>query len=300
MALETMYEGLPFSPQTTLSSAIGASDQVIPVADVSVFPDAPNYATIAGSDGDGETILYTAKTSNSLSGCTRGIEGAAKSWDRGEIISRNWTAKDHNVLIENLKALEQLLTNIQDGIPTRLSQLSSDSTHRLVTDAEKSTWNRKSNFSGAYDDLTGKPDLFSGDYNDLTSKPTIPTRLSQLSEDTTHRVVTDAEKEEWSGKSDFDGNYNSLTNKPSIPTKLSQLTEDSSHRTVTNTEKSGWNTAKTQAAAAMPKSGGTFTGTIKAAGEGYQAPGTSLLRNSRLVSADTTPTVNGEIFWTYG
>ena len=87
---------------------------------------------------------------------------------------------------------------------------------------------------------------------------------------------------------------------PAIPTQLSQLTGDANHRTVTDTEKSNWNTAATQAAAAMPKSGGTFTGQVSAAGEGYQAPGTSLLRNSRLVSADTTPTVNGEIFWTYG
>ena len=87
---------------------------------------------------------------------------------------------------------------------------------------------------------------------------------------------------------------------PAIPTQLIQLTGDANHRTVTDTEKSNWNTAATQAAAAMPKSGGTFTGQVSAAGEGYQAPGTSLLRNSRLVSADTTPTVNGEIFWTYG
>lgn len=50
----------------------------------------------------------------------------------------------------------------------------------------------------------------------------------------------------------------------------------------------------------MPKTGGTFTGIVKAAGEGYQAPGTSLLRNTKLVSSDTTPTVNGEINWTYG
>lgn len=49
----------------------------------------------------------------------------------------------------------------------------------------------------------------------------------------------------------------------------------------------------------MPKSGGTFTGTIKA-GSSYQSYSTSLLRNSKLVSTDTTPTVNGEICWTYG
>ena len=36
------------------------------------------------------------------------------------------------------------------------------------------------------------------------------------------------------------------------------------------------------------------------AGDNYQTPDTSLLRNSKLVSTDTTPTVEGEIFWTYG
>ena len=96
-----------------------------------------------------------------------------------------------------------------------------------------------------------------------------------------------------------DGSSDQVTG-PAIPTQLSQLTEDSSHRTVTDTEKSGWNTAKTQAAAAMPKSGGTFTGTVKAGGASYETYSTYLLRNTRLASADTTPTVNGEICWTYG
>lgn len=59
----------------------------------------------------------------------------------------------------------------------------------------------------------------------------IPTALSQLSEDTTHRVVTDTEKATWNAKSDFDGDYNSLTNKPTIPTKTSQLTNDSNFAT---------------------------------------------------------------------
>lgn len=43
---------------------------------------------------------------------------------------------------------------------------------------------------------------------------------------------------------------------------------------------------------------GTFAGQVVANSSG-QTPGTSLLRNSRLVSADTNPTVNGEINWTY-
>lgn len=44
-------------------------------------------------------------------------------------------------------------------IPTALSDLNEDSSHRTVTDAEKTTWNNKSNFSGDYDDLTNKPTI---------------------------------------------------------------------------------------------------------------------------------------------
>ena len=43
---------------------------------------------------------------------------------------------------------------------------------------------------------------------------------------------------------------------------------------------------------------GTFAGQVVANSSG-QTPGTSLLRNSKLVSAETNPTVNGEICWTY-
>ena len=96
-----------------------------------------------------------------------------------------------------------------------------------------------------------------------------------------------------------DGSSEQVTG-PAIPTQLSELTGDASHRTVADTDISGWNTAKTQAAAAMPKSGGTFTGTVKAGGASYESPTTYLLRNTRLASSDTTPTVNGEICWTYG
>ena len=132
MALETMYEGLPFSPQTTLTNAISEAETVIPVADVSVFPDAPNYATIAGNDGDGETILYTAKTGSALSGCTRGVEGTAKRWDAGEIISRNWTANDHNVLIQNIIALDEKT----DDLPASNVSFTPGSTGMSATDVQ--------------------------------------------------------------------------------------------------------------------------------------------------------------------
>ena len=145
-------------------------------------------------------------------------------------------------------------------IPSAFSDLSDDSTHRVVTDTEKSTWNAKSDFSGSYTDLTNKPSIPSvsnkkitftqggvskGNFtlnqsvnstialdaqtqtnwneSDSTStayiqnKPTIPSSLSDLSDDSTHRVVTDTEKSAWNAKSDFSGSYTDLTNKPSIP-----------------------------------------------------------------------------------
>lgn len=55
-------------------------------------------------------------------------------------------------------------------------------------------------------------------------------------------------------------------------------------------------TAHNQAASTI--TAGTFAGQV-VANSGGQTPGTSLLRNCKLVSADTNPTVNGEICWTY-
>lgn len=84
-----------------------------------------------------------------------------------------------------------------------------------ITSSDITSWNNKSTFSG--------------NYNDLTNKPTIPDELSDLSDDSTHRLVTDTEKTTWNNKSNFSGNYNDLTNKPTIPTvptNLSSFTDD--------------------------------------------------------------------------
>lgn len=84
--------------------------------------------------------------------------------------------------------------------------------------------------SGSYNDLSDKPTIpaaqVQSDWSQadntqpdfIKNKPTIPTALADLSEDTTHRVVTDTEKSTWNGKSDFSGSYNDLTDKPTIPT----------------------------------------------------------------------------------
>jgi hypothetical protein len=91
------------------------------------------------------------------------------------------------------------LTDEENIIPTALSELSDDSTHRLVTDTEKGTWNGKA------------------DSRDIL------TALSELSDDSTHRLVTDTEKGTWNNHNDINaihsnvsGEVNSLTLK-SVP-----------------------------------------------------------------------------------
>ena len=52
----------------------------------------------------------------------------------------------------------------------------------------------------------------------MTANPiNVPEKLSDLQDDTTHRTVTDKEKQAWNGKSDFSGSYNDLKDKPTIP-----------------------------------------------------------------------------------
>lgn len=86
-----------------------------------------------------------------------------------------------------------------------------------------------------------KPTYTAQEVGALPLNTLIPTALSDLSEDSYHRFVTDAEKTRWDSKSGFSGDYNDLTNKPSIPASLSDFNEDATHRFVTDNEKSVWN-----------------------------------------------------------
>lgn len=105
MDFETMYKGIPYSPSASLTSNITASATTINISNTSVFPEAPNIATI-GDDENAETITYTGKTTTALTGCKRGVEGIAKAWNLGIPIARNYTSKDHDIFINNINYLE--------------------------------------------------------------------------------------------------------------------------------------------------------------------------------------------------
>ena len=120
-----------------------------------------------------------------------------------------------------------------------------------ITSQDIEDWNNKSDFSGSYDDLTDKPTIPSktsdlvndsgfvsasnlstvattGDYNDLSNKPTIPTDyVSYLPQELTEDQKGQVRSNIGAGASSFSGDYNDLTNKPTIPSKTSDLVNDS-------------------------------------------------------------------------
>ena len=108
----------------------------------------------------------------------------------------------------------------------------------------------------SYEDLTEKPTLFSGKYADLIGKPTIPTKTSDITNDSNF-VTTSQLNAELNKKANtshthvysdildapvsFSGNYKDLINKPTIPTKVSDLENDENFAT-TSQLNSGLNT----------------------------------------------------------
>ena len=69
----------------------------------------------------------------------------------------------------------------------------------------------------AWAKAAAKPSYTASEVGALPSTTKIPSTLSELGEDSTHRVVTDVEKAAWSAKSNFSGSYNDLSDKPTIP-----------------------------------------------------------------------------------
>ncbi len=99
--MQTMYPGKVNSPKALTEDIIGASETTIEVSDGSVLPAAPNLAVL-GSGENCETILYTVKTGNILSGITRGFQGTAQEWTAETPIGRNFTEYDNAAMQANI------------------------------------------------------------------------------------------------------------------------------------------------------------------------------------------------------
>lgn len=107
--MKTMYPAQSNSPGTEISVAITATATTVPVLDAYKLPNGPNLLTI-GTDDNAETVLYTGKSGNSLTGCTRGFDGTtAQSWAVGSKVARYLAAYDINTIRENLLELVEFL-----------------------------------------------------------------------------------------------------------------------------------------------------------------------------------------------
>lgn len=105
MALNTMYDAMPNSPQTTLAEDIAADATSMTLADASVLPAAPNLCTL-GVDENAEVVSYTTITGNVVSGLIRGISGTTASvWTTGTVVARDYTSYDHDTFIDNIEEL---------------------------------------------------------------------------------------------------------------------------------------------------------------------------------------------------
>ena len=105
--LKTMYPAQANTPETTLAGALTASDTSVTVLDGSILPDAPNILTIGADTTTAETVLMTAKAGNVLT-IERGYNGTSpRSWTKGDIIGRYFTAADQTAVQENIKALDE-------------------------------------------------------------------------------------------------------------------------------------------------------------------------------------------------
>ena len=79
-----------------------------------------------------------------------------------DIIEQILTRLDNVTEIPQEKVTEAVSAYMEANpinVPKNLSDLKEDSEHRTVTDTEKHSWNAKSDFSGNYEDLQGKPTI---------------------------------------------------------------------------------------------------------------------------------------------
>jgi len=163
-----------------------------------------------------------------------------------------------------------------------------DASHRFVSDTEKSNWNNK------VDKVFGKQ-LSSNNYTDVektklaliesgANKYVHPSNHSAsiISQDATHRFVSDSEKSNWNNKvdkvsgkqlstKDFTSSYKSKldgiatgANKYVHPVNhsASTITQDAAHRFVSDTDKNSWNN-KVDKASGKQLSTNDFTASYK-------------------------------------
>lgn len=160
--------------------------------------------------------LFEAKGKATINLCGR-------KYDSNNVIVKKWGSEDISVLVGSHTDADKA---IEERYPSVLEDLKSKINNLNITDEQLNVIATKVAAKGFYT---------KSEVDGLIAKIVVPTKLSQLGEDTTHRTVSDAEKQKWNNQ--FSGSYTDLSNKPTIPNKLSQLAEDNNHMTVTKAQR---------------------------------------------------------------
>lgn len=177
--------------------------------------------------------ITTVNTNSSLTTTDKTIVGAINEINSSltsSVSSHNTSTESHS----DIRILISTLTTNLTNLTTRLNALadSDDETLDQMSEVVALIKNNASLIEGITTSKVNVKDIIDNLTTDSSDKPLsaaqgvvlkalidaiiIPTLLSQLSEDSTHRLVTDDEKELWNNKSDFSGNYNDLTNIPTF------------------------------------------------------------------------------------
>ena len=260
--LETMYAPQANSPATTIVGALSTGTVQFDVLDAAVLPAAPMLLVLGGDTQNAETVLMTGKTGNTLT-VTRAVQGNARSWEKGTQVARLFTAKDHEILISNINKLDSAKL---EGITAAQVVTGDPGTQAQVEIIE----------SGA----------------DVIIKFTIPQGLPG-SQGPAGADGADGMDGQQGPQGPAGPNEVSTATDSSITGllkgaggKVAQAVAGEDYATANHTQSASTITA------------GTFAGQVVANSAG-QSPSVSLLRNSKLVATETTPTVDGEICWTY-
>ena len=131
-----------------------------------IGPDVVTYKgqikfIVCAKKGDGEIPEWntTLAEGTVLEGLEATDEVVARNPD---IIEQILTRLDNVTEIPQEKVTEAVSEYMKENpidVPKKLSDLQGDAEHRTVTDTEKQSWDNKSDFSGNYKDLQGKPTI---------------------------------------------------------------------------------------------------------------------------------------------
>ena len=221
----------------------------------------------------------------------------------------------------DVKALPNTTTYVStvDGSSGAVTTNAVKTTAQSLSDAQKTQ---------ARTNIGAGTSSFSGNYGDLSNKPTIPSKTSDLTNDsgfinasgapvqsvdgdtgtvTTNAVkvvaqtLTEAQKgiartNIGAGTSSFSGDYGDLSNKPTIPTRTSDLTNDSGFLTDAPVDSVNGKTGAVELAAsdvgAVAKAGDTMTGDLTVGSAKMQTNGYvtgTWLRSTANIALSTKP-----------